>query len=260
MSFCPPSLVIQCFADEASSSVSSLLSTIPGSFLDKLQSQEFRSKVIKNLQDVLLRELQFTTDQDVKPKKTKRRKPEDDGQPKITCQKCGKRLVSESHTCERRHCCADCGKSFPYPHLLKLHSRVHSDFREFQCEYCGKKFVNPPSLNEHQKIHLGLKLFSCDFCTASFRSKSTLTVHIRSHTGERPYMCVQCGKKFRRHGHLSRHMAMHRGEKPHVCDVCGFRCSQKSDLKRHTKRHLIRNQLQEDSVLLYETYREPIPQ
>ncbi|KAJ8261610.1 hypothetical protein GJAV_G00156260 [Gymnothorax javanicus] len=110
--------------------------------------------------------------------------------------------------------CAQCGRSFSQPWLLKNHECVPSGERPYRCTLCGKRFTHSRSLERHQLVHTGERPHRCPQCGRSFSRLGNLERHQRIHTGERPYSCTSCGKRFSRVEYLKRHQQVHSAERP----------------------------------------------
>ncbi|KAJ8278381.1 hypothetical protein GJAV_G00087000 [Gymnothorax javanicus] len=168
------------------------------------------------------------------------------------CDECGKSLTQNNalrhmkiHTGEKPYKCDQCEKSFSRNCHLKDHRGIHTGKKiqrerkkkPFKCDHCGKYYFGQSRFIEHQRIHTGEKPFKCDQCGMCYAAKSVFKGHQKIHTGERPYKCNQCEKCFLRRSHLKVHQRIHAGEKPYICDQCKKSFRRKDHLKSHQKIH-----------------------
>lgn len=58
-----------------------------------------------------------------------------------------------SHTGEKKHVCAECGKSFSIRSNLTVHMRVHTGETPYHCSLCPKKFYDSNGLKRHRLVH-----------------------------------------------------------------------------------------------------------
>ncbi|XP_042308973.1 zinc finger and SCAN domain-containing protein 31-like [Sceloporus undulatus] len=91
------------------------------------------------------------------------------------------------HPAEKKHQCADCGKTFKFNAKLKLHQRIHTGEKPHQCSECGR----------------------------CFSYSANLRTHLRTHTGEKPYQCPECGRCFGHSGNYKMHRKTHEVAKSH---------------------------------------------
>ncbi|XP_072516729.1 uncharacterized protein [Salminus brasiliensis] len=80
---------------------------------------------------------------------------------KISCNICGKRVMSEKR--------------------LRVHIKTHAALRPYTCSQCGKSFTRKATLNFHQNIHRGVKPYACNICPKSFADPSALRRHKSIH-------------------------------------------------------------------------------
>lgn len=163
-----------------------------------------------------------------------------------------------SHSGQKLHTCATCGKMFKQRCAMNSHRLVHTGEKPFRCITCNIGFVYKTSLTRHHKcIHAEQKQFKCIACGKGFNYKEGLAkhqrcmkdqLHIKLIYGEtfaqksimlepadknKLFPCPKCGKWFTKKSTVESHLLIHTGEKPFRCATCGIGFIYKSSLKKH---------------------------
>ena len=129
--------------------------------------------------------------------------------------------------------CKKCGKFFPTPGVLKLHSYVHVD-GQFECATCKKTFPFKSQLNQHLPSHSDTRSYSCpeQNCDKSFSHEHDLKKHVKCHSGEVHY-CTRCDYSNPDERLLNQHMNSHLWIKKYFCKNCKEGFIYSNQLKRH---------------------------
>ena len=123
---------------------------------------------------------------------------------KFECSECGE-YYSSYNACykhmvrthyKKRHICADCAKSFPYPGELKFHMRNHTRKGLLPCTFkgCKKLFTSNKSMFQHLQSHSD-KTWECDKCQKTFNTYSNYRQHMKGKHLP-PSLKSYCGKMF----------------------------------------------------------------
>ncbi|XP_063984668.1 zinc finger protein 37-like [Diachasmimorpha longicaudata] len=162
-------------------------------------------------------------------------------QPKVECDKCGKKLANKSslryhvksmHTCERTHLCQFCGDAFISREARLIHERIHTGERPYSCKLCNMEYRCSSNLSQHMKAHAEVRPFVCQYCSKSFTRRSAVTVHERIHTGERPFVCSVCNRGFYQKYDMVKHEKTHE-IKILKCEKCEETFNSKSEILKH---------------------------
>jgi len=117
---------------------------------------------------------------------------DEEGKTRFKCEQCSRGFSSKSklklhflhsHSDERKHACATCGKKFKGQNDLYKHEKIHSGVKPFKCSFCAKAFLTPDRVRKHELIHTGVMDYSCSSCGKAFNQKANLGVHERKCIG-----------------------------------------------------------------------------
>nr|XP_015811273.2 zinc finger protein 11 isoform X1 [Nothobranchius furzeri] len=151
-------------------------------------------------------------------------------------------LMSQPPTGQEPYRCADCGKTFRFKSLLKVHRRVHTGEQPFSCSQCGRRFSFKQSLERHKQTHKSGHKFKCLLCGELFKSVAEQRSHRSAHREDGEYLCSECGQAFARKSVLIRHLKTHDMdpdgmESSYKCPRCDLAFSCASYLTRHLQSH-----------------------
>lgn len=129
------------------------------------------------------------------------------------------RHMNRCHTAQ--HKCNLCGAAYKYAHGLTNHMHNHDGVKPYLCANCGKSFVSPDLLRRHEAtMHSNVRKYPCAQCDRAFHRRYILRDHINAyHTMSRPHICDRCGKGFTSSSYLRVHKFTH-GEKSLKCRYC----------------------------------------
>lgn len=83
----------------------------------------------------------------------------------------------QSHTGERNHQCAECGRLFMTKINLRSHMLSHTEERNYRCDLCPKVYKRSSKLSQHRRSHLVDFVYKCKFCSQGFKAKISLVKH-----------------------------------------------------------------------------------
>ncbi|KAI6652826.1 Zinc finger protein [Oopsacas minuta] len=138
--------------------------------------------------------------------------------------------------------CPTCNKSYPSPHKLNLHNRIHLDTLAYPCTLCPDRFTTKTRLRLHTEGKHLLGEFKCLQCTQTFSSQLSMNRHNKVHsenkeksqrTRDRTYECKVCGKKFSKSTDFTEHKQTHDEMKCYYCDMCDDTFTNKNSLRKH---------------------------
>ena len=97
--------------------------------------------------------------------------------------------VFNCHEKDKYQCeCDQCGKKFPFPHVLREHKEVeHDGIKRYMCDKCGKGFLRKNLFDDHvlkdtcnNPNGVPSEPVKCDLCDETFSGKRYLTMHIKA--------------------------------------------------------------------------------
>ncbi|XP_077549034.1 zinc finger protein 711-like isoform X1 [Haemaphysalis longicornis] len=111
------------------------------------------------------------------------------------CGVCGLRFGEASNLvqhCRNKHMqgtpsfvCPQCGKGFPFKHVLVRHLRTHTGERPYVCATCGKTFAYLFEMKKHKMVvHDGKHPHYCPHCRKGLDSVRDLKTHLCTHHTE----------------------------------------------------------------------------
>ena len=135
---------------------------------------------------------------------------------KMPCPHCSKEVKActmEQHIREEhgnpRFTCQFCGKGFYYRSFMLNHQRLHTgEFKECICDLCGAVYKSVQVLNRHvRNAHQDLRNHKCPHCDKAFHNKQRLERHINSqHTKAKIWPCPVCHSRYDRKDNLRTHI------------------------------------------------------
>ena len=135
---------------------------------------------------------------------------------KMPCPHCSKEVKActmEQHIREEhgnpRFTCQFCGKGFYYRSFMLNHQRLHTgEFKECICDLCGAVYKSVQVLNRHvRNAHQDLRNHKCMHCDKAFHNKQRLERHINSqHTKAKIWPCPVCHSRYDRKDNLRTHI------------------------------------------------------
>ena len=99
-----------------------------------------------------------------------------------------------AHSIKGEDQCAQCGKTFYAPGLLRMHIyEKHTTEKRYTCSFCQRGFKTGIGLQRHIFTHdPNLSKYECKLCGKKCRDQATLGYHMNTHTGEKPFKCKNC--------------------------------------------------------------------
>ncbi|XP_035711565.1 gastrula zinc finger protein XlCGF8.2DB-like [Folsomia candida] len=144
--------------------------------------------------------------------------------------------------------CTLCGKEFKTRTELVPQISTHTTEKPHNCATCGKGFARMGDMKVHAETHLEKStrdVLQCHVCCRTFLSRHGLQNHIQvQHGNQRKFPCHLCGTILSTSSSLKRHIeAKHAAnrELPHSCDKCEYRSYSKVNLANHVKSHDVAN-------------------
>ncbi|KAK6635369.1 hypothetical protein RUM44_000620 [Polyplax serrata] len=173
---------------------------------------------------------------------------------RVTCAKCGKKVLHSTKRHLKLFCCSRMAKSLASPCIVAK-----------KCPQCLKIYNEPNDFLQDLYSHVVNVQVNkrtnnsniCRVCYSTCNTRDSLVEHVISHvnsvilegnslneqdkkrkreTGENVTWrrnCEICGKTISRKYAMIRHMVTHTGEKKFTCHHCGKQYSQESGLQRH---------------------------
>ncbi|XP_035713672.1 zinc finger protein 816-like [Folsomia candida] len=155
--------------------------------------------------------------------------------------KLGRHILS--HTTEKPHNCATCGRSFAEVETLKSHETTHLDKSArdvFQCRICPQIFLTKSGLRRHiRDAHENQRNYPCAFCDKRYSCASYLKGHVeRKHATNKEliHSCDKCEYKGHAKRNLAQHVRIHNVESWRECYFCQKKFARFADLVKHCSR------------------------
>jgi hypothetical protein len=91
----------------------------------------------------------------------------------------------DTYQCE----CEQCGKKFPFPHVLREHKEVeHDGIKRYMCHKCGKGFLRKTMFEEHVMkdscdtpgLTAQIEPVTCPTCEETFSGRRYFLQHYRA--------------------------------------------------------------------------------
>ena len=166
--------------------------------------------------------------------------------------------VFNCHEKDKYQCeCDQCGKKFPFPHVLREHKEVeHDGIKRYMCDKCGKGFLRKNLFDDHvlkdtcnNSNGVPSEPVKCDLCDETFSGKRYFLQHFRAIHGGLPnqtkaeFMCDQCPNVYISQLSLKKHInTAHSGKvyptpspKNRKCPFCEKVFTTLTSYKEHLK-------------------------